>query len=96
MGNRPEKIKDLLLQELRAHPEIITDLLSKSDEMSVLLRRSGDKVRFAATRTYSREAVGLLAEARAEHAEKKSRGYSREDALADFERFQAELVRRSG
>jgi hypothetical protein len=39
--------------------------------MSVLLRRSGETVRFAATKTYTKEAVQLLAEARAEYAEKK-------------------------
>jgi hypothetical protein len=94
MGQRSERIRDLLFEDLKAHPEIVTDLLSEKDEVSVLLRRSGDRVRFAATRTYPKEAVELLAEARSEYAEKKRSGYSREDAVADFESFQAELAKR--
>lgn len=95
MNHRSEKIQDVALRDLKAHPEIITDLLSGGDEVSVLLRRSGDRVRVAATRTYTKEAVQLLAEARAEYAEKKRQGYSREDAIADFEKFQAELAKRT-
>jgi hypothetical protein len=94
MGHQSEEIQELPLQDLKAHPEIITDLLSKADEVSILLRKSGDTVRFAATRAYSDEAVQLLAEARQEHAEKKRRGYSREEAVADFEKFQEELAKR--
>ncbi len=95
MSHKSEEIRELPLQDLKAHPEIITDLLSQGDEMSILLRRSGDTVRFAATRTYTKEAVELLAEARAEYAEKKRQGYSHEDAVADFEKFQTELAKRT-
>ncbi len=96
MSNR-EKIRELPFEDLQARPEIITDLLSTTDtdEVAVLLRRSGNTVRFAATKTYTKEATRLLADARAEYLEKKRQGYSREDAIADFERFQVGLANRT-
>ena len=96
MSHRSETVRDLSLQDLRAHPEIVTDLLSQSDEMSILLRRSGNTVRLAATRAYSKEAVRVVAKARAEYAKKKADGYSREDAIADFESFQDGLAHHTG
>ncbi len=42
-------------------------------------------------KTYSKKAVRIAAEARAEFAEMKRQGYSREDALGDLEAFQNEL-----
>ena len=46
-------------------------------------------------RTYPQEVVQIVEDARAEHAELKKQGYSREDALADFREFRRELSRRS-
>ena len=93
MGQRSERLRDLPLEDLKAHPEIITDLLSGEDDVSVVLEKHGQTVRFAAMRTYGRRAVRILEEARAEHRQLKKRGYSREDAFADFEAVQKELSR---
>ncbi len=95
MEPRSDKLQDLSLAHLKAHPEIITDLLDSDEDVSVLLQKHGDRVRFGATRTYSKEAIRIVGEARAEHAERKRQGYGRSDALADFESFQRELAGRT-
>ncbi len=95
MSRRSEKLRDLPLEDLKMHPEIITDLFSGDEDVSVLLQKRGDTIRFAASRTYSKEATSILEEARAEYEEKKRQGYSREDAIVDFEALQRELAIRT-
>ncbi len=94
MQPKPDKLQDLPLAHLKAHPEIITDLLDNDADVSVLLQKHGDRVRFGATRAYSKEAIQIVDEARAEHAERKRQGYGQSEALADFESFQRELAER--
>jgi hypothetical protein len=95
LATRPEKLKTLPLEDLKAHPEIITDLLSCDDDVSVVLDKRGDTVRSGTMRTYPEEAVRIVERARAEHAELKRRGYDREGALEDFRTFRRELTKRS-
>lgn len=95
MEHRSEKLRTLPLEDLKAHPEVITDLLSGDRDVSVILDKRGDTVRFGAMRTYPKEVVRLVEEARAEHAELKEQGYGREDALEDFRAFRRELTERS-
>ena len=96
MASRPEKARTFPLEDLKAHPEIITDLLSGKDDVSVLLDKRGDTVRIGKTRTYPEEVVRVVDKARTEHAELKRQGYDREDALKDFRAFRRELSKRSG
>ncbi len=95
MSQRSEKLQDLPLEDLKTHPEIITDLFSGDEDVSVLLQKRGDTIRFAASRTYSKEATRILEEARVEYEEKKRKGYSRNDAIEDFEALQRELAERA-
>jgi len=96
VAQRSEKLKALDITELRAHPEIITDLLAGDDDVSVVLEKHGDVVRFATLRTYDKESIRLLEEARAEHRLAKRQGYGREQALADLEEVLAEIEERQG
>ncbi len=91
MAQRPENLRDVSLEHLRTHPEIVMDLLSGDEDVSVVLQKQGESVRLGAMKTYSKKAVRIAAEARAEFAEMKRQGYSREDALGDLEAFQNEL-----
>ena len=91
MAQRSEKLKDLPLEDVQAHPEIITDLLSGDDDVSVVLEKHGTTVRFAAMRTYDRDSTRTLEEARANLLHRKAQGYSREDAFADLESVLEEL-----
>ena len=95
MTPRPENLRDVPLEELKAHPEVVMDLLSGNEDVSVILHKRGETVRLGAMKTYSQEAIRIAAEARAEYAEMKRQGYSREDALADLEVFQRELSKRA-
>ncbi len=95
MARRSEKLRDLPLEDIKAHPEIITDLLAGDDNVSVVLEKHGDTVRFAAMRSYDGDSVRLLEEARVESGRRKALGYSREDAFADLETVLDEVERRS-
>ena len=95
MRQRSEELRDVALEDLKAHPEMITDLLSGEEDVSVVLQKRGDTVRLGAMKTYSKEVRRIAAEARAEYAEMKRRGYGRKDAVADLERFQRELAARA-
>ena len=91
MRQKPEELRDVSLKDLKAHPEMVIDLLSGDEDVSVVLQKSGDTVRLGAMKTYSKEATRIAAETRAEYAEMKRQGYSRDDAIVDLENFQREL-----
>ncbi len=95
MAQGPENLRNVSLEDLKAHPEMVTDLLSGDEDVSVVLEKRGETVRLGAMKTYSKETRRIAAEARAEYAELKRQGYSREDALADLETFQRELAKRA-
>lgn len=95
MGHSHDKLRTLPLEDFKAHPEVIIDLLSGDSDVSVVVDKRGDTVRFGTTRTYPKEVVRLVEEARSEHAELKKQGYSREDALEDLRAFRRELPRPS-
>lgn len=95
MAQRSEKLRDLPLEDVKAHPEITTDLLSGDDDVSVVLEKHGDTVRFAAMRSYDRDSVRMLEEARADYRRRKARGYSREEAFADLEAVLGEVEKHS-
>jgi hypothetical protein len=95
MRQRPDELRDVPLTDLKAHPEMVMDLLSGDDDVSVVLQKRGDMVRLGAMKIYSKEVLRIASEARAEYAEMKRRGYGREDALADLDVFQRELSKGS-
>lgn len=93
MAQRSEKLRDLPLEDVKAHPEIITDLLSGDDDVSVVLEKHGDTVRFAAMRIYDRDSVRILDEARRDYLQRKARGYSRQEAFSDLDGVLDEIER---
>ncbi len=95
MAQRSEELRDLPLEDVRAHPEIITDLLSGDDGVSVVLEKHGDTVRFAAMRTYDKDSVRIFEVARQDYRRRKARGYSREEAFADLEAVLDEVEKTS-
>lgn len=95
MAQRPEILRDVPLSDLKAHPEMVVDLLSGDEDISVVLQKRGETVRLGALKTYSKEVLRIAAEARAEYTEMKRRGYGREDAVRDLETFQRELSKRA-
>lgn len=94
MTHRSEKLRDLRLEDVKANPELITDLLSGDDDVSVVLEKHGDTVRFAAMRTYDKDTVRILGQARREHRQRQAQGYSRDDAFKDLESVVGEIKKR--
>lgn len=91
MAQRSEKLRDVSLEDVKAHPEMITDLLSGDDDVSVVLEKHGNTVRFAAMRTYDKDSIRILEQARAKYAARKAQGYSRDEAFADLESVLGEI-----
>ena len=90
------KLRTLPFEDLKAHPEMLTEILSGNDSVPIFLERHGDMVSFGAMPTYSAETDQLLEEALAEHAEMKHQGYGREDGFAEFDALHRELAKRAG
>jgi len=76
--------QDFTLDDLREHPHLVTDVLLRDEDVSLLLERRGDTVRLACLRRYDRETTRVLAEAKNEHARKVKEGYTRDQAFADL------------
>jgi hypothetical protein len=88
MEMRSEKLQDLTLEDGKV---AIMELLSSADDVSVVVEKHGNTVRFAALRSYDDDTRRILAEAREEHRRRKAEGYSREDAFADIAAVRSEL-----
>lgn len=79
-----EKSQYILLEDIKRNPEVITQFLFKDIDVSILLEKRGDKVRFSYLKTYSREAICILEEAKREYKEIEEKGYTSEQAFDDF------------
>jgi hypothetical protein len=71
MAQRSEKLRNFPLADVKAHPEIITDLLAGDDDVSVVLEKHGNTVRFAAMRTYDKDSLRILEQARDRYAHQR-------------------------
>jgi hypothetical protein len=80
----PNKLQNVFLEVVRKNPVLITGLLFKEEDVSIILNKQGNTVYFAYTRTYDKKTTRLLKEAKREHAQKKAEGYSRIQAFDDF------------
>jgi hypothetical protein len=91
-----EKILENEMQQVsfdyfKNHPELITDVLAQSDDISLLLRREGDQVFFYYQGQNSEQVNEILELAKIEHRRKKSEGYDSEQAFQDFMIAQQEI-----
>ena len=59
-------------------------MLGQSDDIALVFKREGDQVLVYYHRMYNARVDVVVDEARREHQRKKSQGYSREQAFADF------------
>ena len=79
-----EKSQYFLIEDIRKNPELITELLFKEQDVSVILEKRGNKVRYTYLKTYDKETVRILEEAKSEYKRIKEKGYTREQAFKDF------------
>jgi hypothetical protein len=73
--------QDISIDEIKNHPEIVTDWLLKDDDVSVIFEKRGQRIRFAYLRKYDSETMRILEEAKKEYIQKKQEGYNREQAF---------------
>jgi hypothetical protein len=83
--------QDLSIEEVKKRPEIVTDWLMMDDDVSIILEKRGQRIRFAYLKRYESETMRILDEAKREYAQKKKKGYRREEAFQDFIDAQQEI-----
>ena len=89
MAQPAEQFHDILLDDIKGHPELITDILFDDEDLSLILEKRGNVVRFAYLRRYDKETTRILNEAKHEYTQQKD--YTREQAARDFLDAQEEI-----
>ena len=72
-----EESQHMSVEDIRNNPEIIAELLLKNRDVSVIFEKRGNKVRYAYLKTYNKESVRILQEAKEEHKRFREKGYNR-------------------
>ena len=85
MGLKLARTQTLPFADLKAHPEMIMEMLASHERIPIFLERRGDTVSVGAAPSYSKATDRLLEEALTEYADVKRQGYSREDGFAELE-----------
>ena len=91
MRQKLARTQSLPFADLKAHPEMIMEMLASHERTPIFLERRGDTVNVGAASSYSKATDRLLGEALAEYAAMKRLGYSREDGFAELEAVQSAL-----
>lgn len=79
-----EKPQTLLLKDIKQNPELITDILFKYKNVSLILEKQGEQVRLVYLKSYNDETIKLLEEIKQDHAIAKQQGYTSEQAFRDL------------
>lgn len=93
MAQVNQQAQQVSIEAIKRDPELITRLLLRERDVSLLFEKRGDQVRYAYLKTYNEESVRLLQEAKAEYEQRKQEGYTREQAFKEFEEAQEEINR---
>ena len=91
MENLTKQSQDISLDDIKVHPELITEVLFDDHDLSIILEKRGNTVRFTYLRMYDSDTTRILEEARQEYAQKRQEGYTREQAFEDFQEAQEEI-----
>lgn len=87
-----EPTVDIAVEDIRQHPELLTNLILASEDRSIMLENRAGKVRITYLKSYAPETRRLLAEARQSYLEQKAHGYDREQAFQDLRQAQEEIA----
>lgn len=79
------------LDEIRKNPELITQLLLQEQDVSVIFEKRGDQVSYAYLKTYDKDSIRILREAKKEHQQLSKKEYTRKQAFKEFEEAQQEI-----
>jgi hypothetical protein len=75
----------VFVNDIRKNPKLITQILLKDHDVSVIFEKKGGNVKYSYLQTYDRDSLRLLHDAKQEHKRLKEKGYSRKQAFVDFE-----------
>jgi hypothetical protein len=92
MEHVAENFQNIVLEDLKEHPELITEILCNDQDVSLILEKRGHTVRYAYLRIYDQESRRILEEAKTEYLQKKQQGYSREQAFKDLLAVEEEIT----
>jgi len=87
-----EPTVDIAVEDIRRHPELLTNLILAGEDRSIMLEKRADKVRITYLKSYTPEARRILAEARQSYLEEKAQGYDRDRAFQDLRQAQEEIT----
>ncbi len=79
-----DRFQSIVLEDIRKNPELLMGILFNDKDISLILEKRGNTVRYAYLRTYSSDSRRILEEAKNEYLQKKRKGYNREDAFKDL------------
>ena len=80
-----EESQHMSVENIRNNPKLIAELLLKDRDVSVIFEKRGNKVRYAYLKTYNKESIRILQEAKEEHKRLREKGYNRKQAFREFE-----------
>jgi hypothetical protein len=86
-----DTVQKLSFDDFKNHLEQIANVLAQSNDIALMLKREGNQVFVYYHKPYSEEVNSILDEAKRVHQRKKSEGYSREQAFADFMQAQVAM-----
>ena len=84
MAHITDKFQSFIIEDIRKNPDLIMGILLNNDDLSLILEKKGNTVRYAYLRTYSNDSIRILEEAEKEYIQKKKKGYNREEAFKDL------------
>ena len=85
-----QQSQQVSIEAIKKNPELIVQLLLQDQDVSLLFEKRGNQVRYAYLKTYDEESVRILQEAKTEYEQLNKTGYTREQALKEFEEAQEE------
>jgi len=95
MEQLSEQSRHMSVEDIRSNPGLITELLLKDQDVSLIFEKRGNNVRYAYLKTYDRENIRILQEAKEEHKRLREKGYTSEQAFKDLEDVWEEISKHS-
>ena len=86
-----EESQHMSVEDIRNNPDLITKLLLKDRDVSVIFEKRGNKIRYVYLKTYNKESIRTLQEAKGEHKRFREKGYNREQAFRELEEAREEI-----
>jgi hypothetical protein len=93
MEKLTEQPQHISIEEIRKNPELITQLLLQDQDVSVIFEKRGNQVSYTYLKTYNKDSIRILQEAKADYKRLKEKGYGHEQARKEFEEAQQEITK---